>query len=112
MKYPAGLRLLFFGWLLLAGPLGPLTVPASNLVLSKDPAWGIYGTGHSLVIQVPGRDEWYLVYHRFTYPKGIGMGGEAGFHREVCIAKLEFDPDGSIEPVLPTLPGIQPVRVE
>ncbi|RZK45979.1 MAG: beta-xylosidase, partial [Hymenobacter sp.] len=49
-------------------PLGKITVPANNLVLSKDPAAGLYGTGHNAVIQVPGRDEWYVVYHRFTYP--------------------------------------------
>lgn len=91
-------------------PLGPLTVPANNLVVSKDAAAGIYGTGHNSTIQVPGRDEWYLVYHRFTYPQGIGMGQAAGYHREVCIDKLEFNPDGSIKPVVPTHAGIRPVR--
>ncbi|MGI4739383.1 MAG: family 43 glycosylhydrolase [Janthinobacterium lividum] len=93
-------------------PLGKITVPASNLVISKNAAVGIYGTGHNSVIQVPGRDEWYLVYHRFTYPEGIKMGGDAGFHREVCIDKLEFNADGSIRPVVPTHAGIQPVRVK
>jgi beta-xylosidase len=90
-------------------PLGPITVPANNLVITKDEAAGIYGTGHNSTIQVPGRDEWYLVYHRFTYPKGIGMGKAAGYNREVCIDKLEFNPDGSIKPVWPTHAGIQPV---
>ena len=93
-------------------PLGKITVPASNSVIAKNPAAGIYGTGHNSVIQVPGRDEWYLVYHRFTYPEGIKMGGDAGFHREVCIDKLEFNPDGSIRPVVPTHAGIQPVQVK
>ncbi|QKG55312.1 family 43 glycosylhydrolase [Hymenobacter sp. BRD128] len=93
-------------------PLGPITVPASNSVIAKDPAAGIYGTGHNSVIQVPGRDEWYIVYHRFTYPQGIKMGGDAGFHREVCIDKLAFNPDGRIQPVKPTHAGIQPVRVK
>jgi len=93
-------------------PLGPITVPANNLVISKNPAAGIYGTGHNATIQVPGRDEWYLVYHRFTYPEGITMGGEAGFHREVCLDKLEFNADGSIRPVVPTHAGIQPVQVK
>lgn len=93
-------------------PLGKITVPANNSVISKNPAAGIYATGHNSVIQVPGRDEWYLVYHRFTYPEGIKMGGDAGFHREVCIDKLEFSPDGSIRPVVPTHAGIQPVQVK
>ena len=92
-------------------PLGPITVPANNLVISKNVAAGIFGTGHNSTIQVPGRDEWYLVYHRFTYPKGITMGSAAGFNREVCIDKLEFNADGSIRPVVPTHAGIPPVRV-
>jgi arabinoxylan arabinofuranohydrolase len=95
-----------------ATPLGKMTVPANNLVLKKDPAAGIYGTGHNSVIQVPGRDEWYIVYHRFTYPQGLTMGDAAGFHREVCIDKLEFNPDGSLKPVQPTHAGIQPVKVK
>jgi arabinoxylan arabinofuranohydrolase len=93
-------------------PLGKITVPANNSVITKDPAAGIYGTGHNSVIQIPGRDEWYIVYHRFTYPKGIEMGGDAGFHREVCIDKLEFNADGSIKPVKPTHAGIQPVKLK
>ncbi|WP_022823478.1 family 43 glycosylhydrolase [Hymenobacter norwichensis] len=92
-------------------PLGKITVPANNSVIAKNPALGIYGTGHNSVIQVPGRDEWYIVYHRFTYPKGITMNGP-GYHREVCIDKLEFNADGSIKPVKPTHAGIQPVKLK
>ena len=95
-----------------SSPLGPIMVPSNNLVISKDAAAGIYGTGHNSVIQVPGRDEWYLVYHRFTYPHGIEMGRAAGYHREVCIDKLEFNPDGSIRPVVPTHAGIRPVELK
>lgn len=95
-----------------SSPTGPLNVPANNLVIAKDPAAGIYATGHNSTIQVPGRDEWYIVYHRFTYPKGITMGDAAGFHREVCIDKLEFDDAGNIEQAQPTLKGIAPVKVK
>ena len=31
------------------------------------------------------------------------MGWAAGYHREVCIDKLEFNADGSIRKVKPTL---------
>lgn len=91
-------------------PLGKLEIPENNIVIQKDPAKEIYGTGHNSAIQVPGKDEWYLVYHRFTYPKGITMGRSAGFHREVCIDRLNFNPDGSIKEVHPTLKGIEPVN--
>jgi hypothetical protein len=52
---------------------------------------------------VPGKDEWYIVYHRFKRPGGIYMGPPAGYNREVCIDKLEFNEDGSIKKVIPTL---------
>lgn len=91
-------------------PAGPLQIPADNLVIAKDPDAGIYATGHNSTIQVPGRDEWYIVYHRFTYPNGIGMGGDAGFHRETCIDKLEFEHGGRIRRTQPTHKGIPPVN--
>ncbi len=90
-------------------PLGEFTIPENNIVIQKKPEDGIYATGHNSTIQVPGKDEWYLVYHRFTLPKGIKMGRPAGFHREVCIDKLEFNQDGSIIEVIPTLKGIEPL---
>jgi hypothetical protein len=31
------------------------------------------------------------------------MGGDAGFHREVCIDQLRFSEDGRIVEVVPTL---------
>ena len=55
-------------------PTGKINVPANNLVIAKDVASGIYATGHHSVIQVPGKDEWYIVYHRFNYPNDINMG--------------------------------------
>ncbi|MDR3244852.1 MAG: family 43 glycosylhydrolase [Prevotellaceae bacterium] len=84
-------------------PTGTLTIPNDNLVLSKDSSKGIYGTGHNSILQISGKDEWYIVYHRFNRPDGIKMGSAAGFHREVCIDRLEFNDDGSIKPVNVTL---------
>ncbi len=92
-------------------PLGPFIAPKDNLVIEKDPVLGIYGTGHNSVIQIPGRDEWYIVYHRFNYPKGITMGRDAGYNREVCIDRMNFDVDGNILPVHPTHEGIAPVSL-
>ncbi|MDB5280253.1 MAG: beta-xylosidase, partial [Ferruginibacter sp.] len=90
-------------------PTGPISIPANNLVIAKDTAAGIYATGHNSIIQIPGKDEWYIVYHRFNYPNGIKMGDAAGYNREVCIDKLEFNTDGSIKQVTPTHKGIKAV---
>ncbi|WP_308991140.1 family 43 glycosylhydrolase [Mariniflexile litorale] len=87
-------------------PTGPLNIPENNIVIEKKPEDGIYGTGHNCVIQTPGTDIWHIVYHRFNRPNGITMGDAAGFNREVCIDKLEFNADGSIKPVIPTVSGI------
>lgn len=88
-------------------PLGPIEVPENNMVIVKDPEKGIYGTGHNAVIEIPGTHEWYIVYHRFTYPEGINMGREAGYNREVCIDPLTFDAEGRIVTVSPTHEGVQ-----
>ena len=96
-----------------SSPLGPVTIPANNVILAKDASAGIYGTGHNSVVQIPGRDEWYIVYHRFTRPQGIVMKGDsAGYFREVCIDKMEFNTDGSIKKIQPTVQGISPVHVD
>ena len=93
-------------------PLGKITVPGKNIVIEKNSAAGIYGTGHNAVVRIPGTDDWYIVYHRFSYPNGITMGDAAGYNREVCIDKMEFNADGSIKEVIPTHTGIQPVAVK
>jgi hypothetical protein len=88
-------------------PLGKLTIPENNVVIQQDAQQEIFATGHNSAIQIPGKDEWYLVYHRFTRPKGIEMGRAGGFHREVCIDRLAFDENGGIVEVKPTLKGIE-----
>lgn len=87
-------------------PTGKITVPQNNIVIQKDTAQGIYGTGHNCVLNIPGTDIWYIIYHRFNRPKGITMGEAAGYHREVCIDRLFFNEDGSIKAVKPTLSGV------
>lgn len=83
-------------------PLGPLDIPSDNIVIMKDESRGIYGTGHNSVLQVPDTDEWYIVYHRISRPDGIKKA-YPGISREVCIDKMEFNEDGSIKQVIPSL---------
>ena len=91
-------------------PLGPIKVPVDNIVIAKNAAQGIYGTGHNSILQIPGKDEWYIVYHRFFYPDGIKMGKAAGYNREVCIDKMTFNADGSIIQVIPTHEGVKGLK--
>lgn len=91
-------------------PLGPIEIPENNIVIQGIPEQGIYATGHNSVLQIPNKDEWYITYHRFSYPTGIKMGDAGGFHREVCMDKLEFNADGSIKQVTPTHSGINAIK--
>ncbi|MFF7738471.1 family 43 glycosylhydrolase [Streptomyces sp. NPDC007984] len=88
-------------------PLGPWT--KKGTILSKRPEYGILATGHHSVVNTPGTDDWYMVYHRFAL-NGPGLPGGDGVHRETTIDRMEFAADGSILPVVPTLEGIKPVR--
>ncbi|QDI71793.1 1,4-beta-xylanase [Streptomyces calvus] len=88
-------------------PLGPWT--ERGTILSKRPEYGILGTGHHSVVNAPGTDDWYVVYHRFAL-NGPGRPGGDGTHRETTVDRLEFAADGSIEPVVPTLESVRPVR--
>lgn len=84
-------------------PTGPWT--KRGVILEKDLAQGIKGPGHHSVVQVPNTDDWYIAYHRFAIPGGDGT------HRETTVDKLEFDADGLINKVVPTLTSIDPVTV-
>ncbi|MFG2730256.1 family 43 glycosylhydrolase [Streptomyces canus] len=84
-------------------PTGPWT--KRGVILEKDLSLGIKGPGHHSVVHVPGTDDWYIAYHRFAIPGGDGM------HRETTVDKLEFDSDGLIKKVVPTLTSIDPVSI-
>ncbi|WP_261301757.1 family 43 glycosylhydrolase [Paenibacillus andongensis] len=78
-------------------------------LLAKDTSKDILGTGHQSIVKVPGKDEYYIAYHRFVTPLGQYTSG-FGFHRETSIDKLEFNANGLMKVVTPTLEGItQPV---
>ena len=84
-------------------PVGPIEPSESQVILCKKPDQGIFATGHHSVMQLPGKDEWRIVYHRLKCRDDVTMGRKAGFHREVCIDKMEFDEDGKIKRITPTL---------
>lgn len=77
-------------------PLGPIEVAASPVILAqKDDR---IGTAHNSVLRLPGSNEWVIVYHRIN---PAYRGHSPGTHRQVCIDRLQFNPDGTIIPVTP-----------
>lgn len=79
-------------------PMGPITLASQPIVIRQKAMDGIYGTGHNSVIRDPKSGKWYIVYHRINEGY-VKTGG--GFHREVCIDELTFNPDGTIKEVIP-----------
>ena len=78
-------------------PLGPFE--RVGKVLQQDPQVGT-GAGHHSVLNVPGTDRWYIVYHRHP------LGDPDGNHRVVCLEELHFDQAGRILPVKLTTTGV------
>lgn len=58
------------------------------------------GSGHHSVMNIPGTDEWYVVYHRRP------LNETNGNHRCTCIERMYFNPDGTIKPVKLTFEGV------
>jgi hypothetical protein len=78
-------------------PFGPFK--RVGKILQQDPKVAT-GAGHHSVINIPGTDDWYIVYHRRPLTETNGN------HREVCIDRMYFDKDGNILPVKITKTGV------
>lgn len=63
-------------------------------ILQKDVRRDILGTGHHSILKL-SEDKYYIAYHRFGTPLEKYPEGK-GWHREICLAPLEFDKDGNI----------------
>lgn len=78
-------------------PLGPFeridTILEQNMNIAN-------GAGHNSVINIPGTDEWYIVYHRRPLSESDGNS------RVTCIEKMQFDVNGRIVPIVITNEGV------
>ena len=78
-------------------PFGPFE--RIGTILQQDTAVAT-GAGHHSVLQIPGSNSWYIVYHRRP------LGETDRNHRVTCIDKMEFDDKGHIKPVKITFEGV------
>jgi beta-xylosidase len=79
-------------------PFGPFK--RVGKILQQDPAIAT-GAGHHSVINVPGTDQWYIIYHRRPLTEKDRNS------RETCIEHLYFDENGFIKPVKITNEGVR-----
>ncbi len=79
-------------------PFGPFK--RVDKILQQNPAIAT-GAGHHSVIQIPNKDEWYIVYHRRPLTETDGNS------RVTCIDRMYFDEKGMIKPVVITNEGVR-----
>ena len=84
-------------------PLGPFERIGKILQQDKSVATG---AGHHSVIQIPGTEDYYIVYHRRPLTERNGNA------RVVCIERLEFDHEGFIKPVKLTFEGVPARKIK
>ncbi|MFD4033309.1 family 43 glycosylhydrolase [Streptomyces sp. NPDC058637] len=71
-------------------PTGPFK--KIQKVLAQDPAVA-RGSGHHTVVNVPGTDTWYIVYHRRP------LSETDGNHRVLAYDRMHFNSDGTLQPI-------------
>ena len=84
-------------------PFGPFE--RVGKVLQQDPKIAT-GAGHHSVIQIPGQDKWFAVYHRRP------LGETDANARVVAIEEMHFDENGLIEPITLTNEGVPALTIE
>lgn len=84
-------------------PMGPFQ--RIGKILQQDPKIAT-GAGHHSVLQLPGKDEWYIVYHRRPLTETDGNS------RQVCIENMYFDENGKIKPVVLSMEGVHGVKAQ
>lgn len=79
-------------------PTGPFE--RIGKILQQDPSVAT-GAGHHSVISIPGKDKFYIVYHRRPLSETDANS------RVTCIEEMNFDNDGLILPVKITNQGVR-----
>ena len=82
------------GYAMSKNPMGPYEYKGIIMARSQNECW----TNHHSFVNYKG--QWYLFYHHNDYSPNFDK------NRSVRIDKVRFNPDGTIEQVIPTLRGV------
>ena len=82
-------------------PLGKFETPEVDIIAQSDPEQGIFGPGHGTVFSPEGSDDYYFCYLEY---------GRGGVTRQVCLNRISFNEDGTIQPIELSTDGIQPLK--
>ena len=82
-------------------PLGPWEAPEQDIIAMTDRAERVFGPGHGCFFHPQGSDQWYFVYLEY---------GRGGTTRQIYADKMNFNSDGTIQPIKVTKAGVGRLR--
>lgn len=81
--------------------LGPWEAPEQDIIATTDRQLGIFGPGHGCCFNPKGSPQWYFVYLEY---------GRSETTRQVMADRMNFNSDGTIQPIQLTLQGVGALR--
>ena len=82
-------------------PLGPWEAPKQDIIATTDLPEKVFGPGHGCFFHPKDSEQWYFVYLEY---------GRGGTTRQIYADKLNFNSDGTIQPVKLTKAGVGALR--
>ena len=82
-------------------PMGPWETPEQDIIATTDRERRIFGPGHGCFFNPKGSEQWYFIYLEY---------GRGGTNRQIYADKMNFNPDGTIQPISLTKEGVGAVR--
>ena len=82
-------------------PMGPWEAPEQDIIATSDSAAKIVGPGHGCFFHPKDSEQWYFVYLEY---------GRHGMTRQIYADKIQFNVDGTIEPIKLTKTGVGALR--
>src|SRR5207248_8182157 len=82
-------------------PSGPWEAPEQDIIATSDPQEKIFGPGHACFFHPQKSEQWYIVYLEY---------GRGGTNRQIYADKMNFNDDGTIEPITLTKAGVGALR--
>ncbi len=82
-------------------PMGPWEAPEQDIIATTDRTERVLGPGHGSFFHPKDSDQWYFVYLEY---------GRGGTNRQVYADKMNFNPDGTIQPIKLTKAGVGMLR--
>jgi hypothetical protein len=80
---------------------GPWIAPEQDVIAVTDHEKKIFGPGHGSFFSPKGSDQWYFIY--LEYSRG-------STNRQIYADKMNFNPDGTIQPITLTKEGVGAIR--